>query len=771
MALRRPDFNRITVPMKRIDAFEKVTGKAVYADDMKLDRMLFAKPLYAEHPHAKIIDIDLAEAKTIPGVIDIITAGDSPGSKQVGGVIRDHYVLAFEKVRYHGDVVAVVAAETYQSATEAVEKIRVNYEVLPPILDPLKALKNDPAKVHDERDNNTVESFKIRYGNTEKAFEGAKNVFKATYQTQTVEHAYMERESCVAMKNPDGTITVYGGMQHPFSTRRYVATFLGLPLNHIRVIQTTLGGGFGGKDDTISVVCARAALLALRTERPVKLTLTREESIRESYKRHPFHIELKMAVDDEHNIKALKSYFVADGGPYCAVSPFVIWRPTVQCTGPYKVPNVHCDSFAVYSNNAFSGAMRGFGTPQYNFAIESFIDEVAHTLEVDPIKFRKDNFFQQNDRTHTGQQLAGHKVSIAETVTECLNKFSWDEKYKKCSRGKPTDNKFYGVGMACSYRGVSLGAEGNDFCSAIVNIQPDGSILLEVGVSENGQGSKTAMTRILAGELGIETKHITYLDSDTSSITDGGPTVASRGTLVGGNAVLDAAHQIKTMMEPVIGKLIGKSKQGFLFYKDTIQNPRTKKEISFAEAVTACHNERLYLYALGIWRGPKVGWDEEKGRGDAYFTYVYGCNATEVEIDAETGKVKVLYAVGAHDVGRAINPQMLVGQIQGGMVMGMGQALFEEVKSEAGVIQNTNLNKYKIPRTTDTPPMDAVIVQNPDPSGPWGAKSIGEPTNELMAGAIANAVFNATGVRIRSLPVRPETIIQGLQKEPNSTTL
>lgn len=752
---------------KRIDALEKVTGRAIYADDIKPDRLLYGKQLYSEYPHAKILKIDTAEAMKVSGVEDIITSADCPGSKRVGQVVRDHYVLAEDKVRYHGDVVAVVAAETYEAACEATALIKVEYEPLEPILDPAEAIKEDSPKIHDDKENNIAESFKVRHGNTEKAFEKAEKIFEAEFKTQFIEHAYMEPESCTALMNPDRSITVQGGMQHPFSTRRYVANFLGLPLSRVRIVQTTLGGGFGGKDDTISVICARAALLATRTGRPVKITLTREESIRESYKRHPFNIKLRMAVNKENKIQALDSYFVIDGGPYCSVSPFVIWRPTVQCTGPYKIPNVKCDSIAAYTNNTFCGAMRGFGTPQYNFAIESFIDIVAHELETDPIKFRSQNFFKQNDKIHTGQQLGGHKVSIAQVVTEALNKFDWDLKYKKCSRGEANiENKCYGVGMACSYRGVSLGAEGNDFSSAIVNIQSDGSVLLEVGVAENGQGLKTAMTRILCTEFGIDLSRVTYLDVDTSSVPDSGPTVASRGTLVGGNAVLDAVHQIKDMMTPALGKLIGKSQQGYIFTKDKIINPKTKKEISFSEAVHACHRKKITLHALGEWKGPKVSWKEETGQGDAYFTYVYGCNAVEIEVNALTGQVDVIYAIGAHDVGRAINPQMLAGQIYGGLTMGMGQALSEEIVHKDGKIENLNFNKYKITRSTDVPQMDAVIIENPDPAGPWGAKSIGEPTNELMAGAIANALFNATGYRTLELPIKAEKVLEFIKRSP-----
>lgn len=751
--------------LHRIDAHEKVTGRAIYADDLKPDRLLYGKQLYSEHPHAKILKIDLAEAKNVTGVVDIITSAECPGSKQVGGIIRDHYVLAHEKVRYHGDVVAVVAAETYAAACEAAEKIKVEYEPLQPILDPLAAMKEGSPKVHEERENNIAENFRVRHGNPEKYFEKADKIFEAEFKTQFVEHAYMEPESAVATKNPDGSITVQAGMQHPFTTRRFVAWFLGLPLSKVRIIQTTLGGGFGGKDDTISVICARAALLAFRTDRPVKITLTREESIRESYKRHPFDIRLKMAVDSENKIQALKSYFIADGGAYCSVSPFVIWRPTVQCTGPYKIPRVTCDSFAVYTNNTFCGAMRGFGTPQYNFAIESFMDMVAHGLNLDPVKFRRENFFGQNDKTHTGQLLAGHNVSIAQVVNEALKKIKWNEKYPLCSRGKANpNNNFYGIGFSCSYRGVSLGAEGNDFCFAIVNIQPDGSAVLEVGVAENGQGLKTAMTRILCTELGIDPSLVTYLDVDTSSVADSGPTVASRGTLVGGNAVLDAVRQIKEMMCPVIEKSVGKSSQGYIFARSKIINPRTKKEISFIEAVQKCHESKIYLHAKGVWKGPKVSWKDETGQGDAYFTYVYGCNACEIEVGGESGKIKILRVAAAHDVGRSINPQMTLGQIYGGIAMGMGQALSEEIVHENGKITNLNLNKYRLTRITDIPEMEAIVVENPDPHGPWGAKSIGEPTNELMAGAISNALFNATGYRATELPIKAEKILEHINQ-------
>ena len=747
--------------VQRTDGLEKVTGKAVYADDLCLDKMCYAVPLFAKYPSAKIKKINTERALATPGVIDVITSSDIPGSIKVGGLVRDQYILASDRTRYHGDVVAMVAAETTEIARRAAELIIVDYEPLTPLLSPEEAMAKGAPAVHKETPNNIISSFKIRHGDARKAFKECELLVESEFSTQFIEHAYLEPESCVAVPESDGTVTVFGGMQHPFSTRRFVAAATGLSLSQSRIVQTTLGGGFGGRDDTIAAICARAAVLALRTDRPVKITYTREESIRESYKRHPFNIKYKAGIGRGGKFEAMHVDFTADSGPCCSVSPFVIWRPTVQCTGPYIVKNVHCDSRAVYTNNTFTGAMRGFGTPQQVFACESFIDICAEKAGMDPYEFRKINFFKQNTVTHTGQKLSGHKVSLIEVTDKALKKIGWKSKFKKCSRGKVRDDGLlYGIGFATSYRGVSLGAEGKDFCSALVNIQPDGSLLLEVGVSENGQGLKTVMVHILAKELGVPDDQIRFVDTDTSSIPDGGPTVASRGTIVGGNAVIDAANRIKKQMDPVLRDLLGASRGGYEFKKGRIRNPKNKKSISFKKAVAECHHRTMYLHQLGVFQGPEVFWEEKDGSGNAYFTYVYGCQVCELTVDPKTGKVKVDEVVAAHEVGRAINPQMAAGQIFGGVVMGLGFALSEEIKHQHGIIQTDNYNTYRIPRSTDIPAMTAILVENPDPAGPWGAKSLGEPTNEIMGAAVANAIYYATGCRMTQTPITPARIVK-----------
>lgn len=747
----------------RIDAIDKVTGRAVYAEDIFLPDMIHAVPLHAKFPHARILKIDASQARKISGVVDVITAADIPGKLRVGNIRQDHFVLAKDRTLYHGDVVAMIAAETREAAYAARDAVSVEYEPLPASFSPEDSLKSGALKIHPEYESNVCAHFVTGRGNVDWA---GKVIIERKYKTQHIEHAYLEPEGCVAIADKDGSVTVRGGMQHPFTTQKFVAAVTGLSINKVRIIQTTLGGGFGGKDDTISIICARAAVIAMRTKRPVKIVYTREESVRESYKRHPFSMRYKAAVKKDGTFDSIDVDITADAGAYCSSSPFVIWRPTVQCTGPYVYPNVKCNSRAIYTNNTFTGAMRGFGSPQINFAIESFVDEIAAELKLDPVELRRKNFFRQGVTTHTGQTLDRHRVSIEQVVDAALGRIGWNEKFAKCSRGRPDANgNFYGVGMACSYRGVSLGAEGKDFCAAIIAVQPDAKIQLEVGVAENGQGLKTAMAHICATELGISEDKIIYKDLDTLAVPDSCPTVASRGTLVGGNAILNGVKQIKEKLRPVLAGVIGQASKEYIFRNSEIKNPENGKTVSFEDAVSACHSLNVGLHALGVWHGPRTSWHEDTGQGDAYFTYVYGCQAVEISVDGKTGKIRALKAVGAHDVGKAVNPQMAMGQIYGGMIMGLGFAIKEELIHKEGVIQNLNFNKYRILTSVEIPEMEAILVENGDPAGPWGAKALGEPVNELMGGAMANAVYYATGVRARELPITAEKIMQTLNSK------
>ena len=738
----------------RNDACTKVTGRVKFTDDLKFARLLHAAPVYSDLVHARIVRVATDDAAKAPGVVRVLTARDVPGSNRVGQIFSDYRIFADDKIRYNGDVVAMVVAETRDLAIGAASLVEVEAEPLPAVLDPEEALRPGAVLVHESHGSNLINTHRIRRGNVDDGFRQADFVLEEEFRTQSVEHAYMEPEVAVSVPRPDGVMEVYGSMQHPFSTRRFVSACLGVPLSGVEVVGTPMGGGFGGKDDTAAIVCARTALAAKILGRPVKMMYRRDWSIRESYKRHPYRVTYKMGVTKGGLITAVKCRILADGGAYCSVTPWVTWRSTVQCCGPYVVANVHCDTLGVYTNNVVSGAMRGFGSPQMNFAMEQMVEIAANKVGISVVEFRRRNMVRQGSVTITGQRLDTHKVAMGEVLDAVLRETDYEAKLAKCSLGRSAGDEHYGIGLAMSYRGVSLGAEGADVCAAVINVQADGSILLEVGVHENGQGAESAMSMIAAQELGVGLERIRYRRASTSTVPDSGTTVASRGTIMGGGAVTLAARELKRKIAKAVCGRLRCPARAVRFANDTVLDGAGRKAMPFEEAIRMMFQAQNLPYACGVFKAPGVSWDEHTGQGDAYFTWVYGCQAVELTVNKGTGRVKLLSAVAAHDVGRAVNREMVRGQFFGGMAMATGYALHEEIRSRDGRITNSNLNSYRIPRATDLPEMTAIIVENADPQSPSGAKAVGEPTNEILAPAIANAVFNATGRRELSLPIK-----------------
>ena len=735
----------------RNDAAAKVTGRARFTDDLKLPGMLHAVPVYSEFVHARLIEVDSAAAAKLPGVVRVITARDVPGVNRCGQILKDLLVLADDKIRYNGDVAAVVVAETRAQAVAAARRVRVLAAPWPEVLDPEQALLPGAPLVHEQHGSNLIHRHVIRHGDVDRGFAESAHIVEQGFRTPFVEHAYLEPEAALCRVRDDGVVEVRGSMQHPYSTRRFVSEFLGLPLARVEVVGTPMGGGFGGKDDTAALVCARTALAALLTGRPVKMTYDREWSMRESYKRHPYLMRYRMGVGADGLIKAVHVRMVADGGAYCSVSPWVTWRSTVQCCGPYVVPNVDGEVSSVYTNNVFTGAMRGFGSPQVNFAIEQLVEMAAEKAGLSGVEFRRRNMVRQGSTTITGQVLEGHVVSLSQVFDRVLAESGYEDKLKRASCGRGEDD-YYGIGLALSYRGVSLGAEGTDFCAAVVSVQFDGSVLLETGVHENGQGAESAMILILAEELGVDRGRIVYRRSSTSSVPDSGTTVASRGTIMGGGAVSRAAATVRLQMASAVAVELGCAPEEVRFAGGRLTAPRGKS-VDFTEAARRLYRDQKYPYALGVFPAPHVTWDEHTGQGKAYFTWVYGCQAVELSVGRRTGRIRLLNAWAAHDVGRAVNRAALLGQFYGGMAMGAGYGLFEEAAMKDGRLVSLNYDTYRIPRATDMPEMTAIILENRDPLSPSGAKSIGEPANELMAPAIANAYFHATGQRRFELPV------------------
>ncbi|MCC6398895.1 MAG: xanthine dehydrogenase family protein, partial [Bacteroidetes bacterium] len=687
----------LKTPAWRNDAVAKVTGRIKYTDDLKFANLLHAVPVYGDHVHATIQSIDTQAAEQCEGVVRVLTARDVPGSNRHGQIVRDFRVFADDKIRYQGDVVALVVAESREHAQRAAELVRVHAVPLPSILDPEEAMNSTTHLVHEEFGTNIINTHRVRRGNVEEALRASDIILEHRFETPWVEHAYMEPEAAVCQARPDGVVEVYGSMQHPFSTRRFVAGVLGVPLADVEVIGTPMGGGFGGKDDTAAIVCARTALAARLTGRPVKSMYRRDWSIRESYKRHPYRITYTMGVNRDGKIQAVRCRIVADGGAYCSVTPWVTWRSTVQCCGPYDVPHVHCDTFGVYTNNPVTGAMRGFGSPQMNFVVESMIEIAAVRLGMPAIQLRRLNMVKQGSVTITGQKLDNHTVAMEQVLDAVLRESDYEKKLERCAHGGGDDAEQYGIGLAMSYRGVSLGAEGVDFCAAMINVQADGSIVIETGVHENGQGAESAMILIAARELGVPVDRIRYRRSSTLVIPDSGTTVASRGTIMGGGAITLAARDLKERMAQVAASVLNAQPADLEFRDAHLVHSRDGRSMAFDAVVQEMFSRKQFPHAFGVFQAPTVSWDEEHGQGKAYFTWVYGCQTIELTVNRHTGKVRLLNAVAAHDVGKAVNKAMLEGQFYGGMAMGIGYALFEDLEVADGRIQNTNLNAYRIP--------------------------------------------------------------------------
>jgi len=737
----------------RNDGFAKVTGRAAYADDYSVSGMLHMVPVYADYVAANNLTIDYQKALEVPGCVRILTAEDVPGVTSFGQIEKDYPILAVKNIRSWGDVCALVVAQTREAALQAAELVDIAADPVTPVLSIDDALKDDAPLVPAFGNSNIVAEHRLRHGDPDKEFELCELILEEEFETQAVEQAYMEPESALCIPRHDGVIEVYGSMQHPFSTRRFTAAFLGEPLSNIEVYTIAVGGGFGGKDDNAAAVCARAALAARLLNRPVKLTYKREWSFRETYKRHPYKLKYKVGVSSEGEIRAVKAEMYADSGAYLSVTPWVTLRSTAQCFGPYAVKNIHADIYGIATNNIFNGAMRGFGAPQVNFSVEQIMDIAAHTLGIHPLGMRRINMVKQGSETVTGQILDTHTVSLEEVMNKVAHEIGFRKKYEKCSFGDSGNDELYGIGLAISYRGSSLGAEGMDFCSCIINGQFDGSLMLETGIHENGQGSDSVMMLVLAEELGVNIERIRYRRSSTSNIPDSGTTVATRGTIMGGSSVVKAAGEFKSLLSKNLAERLRCKPEEITFHDDKIWGLNYAYSLTWEEAMHELFLQQITPYAFGVYQAPPVSWDDTTGQGNAYFTYVYSCQAVELTVSKTTGKITLKNIVAAHDIGKAVNRAMVLGQMYGGITQGVGMALMEHFKQHEGKVITTNFDTYKIPRTTDLPEMTGIIVENPDPHSLTGAKGIGEPATELVAPAIANAVYNATGIRCKKLPI------------------
>jgi xanthine dehydrogenase molybdenum-binding subunit len=727
-------------PRPNPNALAKITGTARFTDDYRFPGMLYARTKRAGVAHARIRSIETTKARSLEGVHAVLTHSDVPGRNLHGIVSLDWPVLCADKVRYVGDAVAIVAADTAEIAAAALELIEVDYEPLPVVADAIGALADGAPRVHEERaDGNLLKHIKVRKGDVDDGFAEADVIVDRTYRTPTTEHLFLEPEcsigvpagydparfggSCEVGATSGETAkhdktTIYVGSQIPYADRDQAAAALGVPPTSVRVVATLMGGGFGGKEDITGQV--HVALLAEACQRPVKMLYSRQESLMVHPKRHATVIRMRTGARHDGRLTAVQATLYGDGGAYASLSEKVLTRATTHATGPYDVPNVKVDCFATYTNNVPCGAFRGFGVTQSCFAVESNMDSLADSLRMDAVDLRRLNALEVGSATSTGQVL---RESTG--LLECIDKvdaemrgenfrWSWDEGHRR-----------FAWGTAVAYKNTGLGGGAPDRATAVVEAwgDPGEGVMAEVRISsaEMGQGLPGVLAACAAEELMTDIGKVRVVLGDTDICPDGGPTTASRQTFVSGNAVRLAAAEAARQLSDNQGERV--------HVRYDYEAPETQP--------------------LGTG-------------GDMHVAFSYCAQAALCEVDMRNGEVRVLRIIAAHDVGRAINPLTLEGQIEGGIVMGLGFALTEHFIQEEGKPWTQVMARYKTPSIEHAPRLSSHIVEHEVAAGPYGAKGVGELPSIPVGPAITNAIQRATGVRVRSLPVDQDELLRAI---------
>jgi xanthine dehydrogenase molybdenum-binding subunit len=737
----------------KIDGGLKVTGMARYIDDIELPNMLYGKILRSRYPHAKILRINTERAWRVPGVRAVITGLDTPFNKM--GVLKDQPPLKFDKVRSVRDEVAAVAAETLEAAERAIEEVEVEYQPLDGVFDPEEAMKEEAPLVHEENGSNIV-NLNFTFSTSEasrleKVFETAYAVVEDRYQVHYMNASPMGTMGCIAHYNELGELTVYTNTQAPFLYRHELAKTLGIDPVKIRVIQPEIGGAFGRGMDIYPIDPITAAL-SIKTRRPVKIVFTREEELQYAPPRQPAIFYMRTAAGKDGRLIAREVRAVLDAGAYVSWGPFDGRVMMVTATGLYEVPEVAFKATVVYTNNPYTGTQRGAGNPQITFAIEQQMDALAEELGIDPVEFRILN--ANKPGTVTPQGL---RITTCE-MRECLRRAAQEIGWK--GRGMAGPNR--GIGFAAFFH-VGGGARvyRSDGCGTILTVDDFGLVTVITGSTDLGTGSDTAIAQIVAEELGIPVQNVRVVNDDASIRPWDVGTHASRATFVAGNSALLAARKAKEIILNAAAEVLNTSISSIVVENGVVydrENP--SKRIEFDKLVRRIHfREGGTNIVVSAFYDPPTVMQDESWRGNISAAYVFGAQAALVEVDQETGEVKVLKVVSVHDSGRIINPMAAEGQVHGGVHMGIGYALYEELVLEQGRVVNASFADYHVPTALETPVVKAVFLENPDPAGPFGAKGIGETACIPTAAAIANAVYDATGRRVKKLPIKYRDIL------------
>lgn len=738
----------------RVDSYSKVTGKALYPQDIYMEDMAYGKTLRSTKAHANI-KVDVSEAEKVEGVIKVFTHKDVPNKNVYGVIFKDHEVFASKKVKKIGEPIAFVVGETMNACEEGLEKIIVEYEELEAVFDPVAALKVDAPQVHDKP--NKISHYKLRTGNLEEGIKNSDVIVENTYSTHMVEHAFLQPEAGVSYIDEDGTVVLVVATQYPHYDREEIAINLGLPEETVRIINTNIGGAFGAREDITLQI--HLTLAAYTLKRPVKCIYDREESFFAHAKRHPMVMKYKTGASKDGYLQFAEVEIVGDSGANASWAPNVLRKAGVHANGPYVIPNVKVDSTASYTNNPFTGAMRGFGATQTPVGHEQQMDILAEKLGMDPIEFRMKNIFRKGSETANGQIML-ESVPLDRCIDSVKDHV---EEYKKLKTQSANPLKKRGVGIGVTYYGTGYGNGFPDVSKATVRLLDKGRIGIFVGATEVGQGSKTIMTQIGAEALNIDTSNIDFVCEDTKLMPDAGTSAASRQTYNTGNAIKIACENFLEELKKTAQKELElNTTVGLVLEDDTIYlNFFPQKSITLA-ALSEKYSEEIE--ADGEFIAQTTQMDPETGQGAPYWPYTYNALAVLVEVDVKTGKVEVLESVFAQDAGRAVNPTLVEGQIEGGYAMGLGFTLFEDLKLSDGFMKSHKFSKYLLPTSMDMVDIHTIIVEDPETTAPYGAKGIGEPVTLPVAPAILNAIYDATGVRVKDLPVTPEKFFKVLEE-------
>ncbi len=741
----------------QIDAKERALGVAEFVSDIQLPGMLYGKILRSPHPHARILQIDLSKAKRIRGVKATVTADDTP-KIPFGPRTEDWTIFAVEKVRFIGDEVAAVAAVDEDTAEEALDLIRVEYEDLPAVFDPVEAMRPGAPLIHD-KERNIVSEFKLNKGDVDRAFRECDVVHSERYHTNQVYQAYLEPMACVAHFEPTGKLTLYLATQIPSMTRITYAKALGLPLEKIRVIVPYYGGAFGGKMETNLHLAA--SVLSQKTGKPVRMVNSREEDFMAGNPRVPMYIDLKLGAKKDGTLAGKEVKIIGASGARAVYSMAIVATACYRVDSLYRFEHLRTEGLTVYTNTVPTSCFRGFGNAQMTFALESSLDMIAKALDMDPAELRIKNGLKTGEVSIHGWQIGSS--GLEECVRKAVERSGWMEKRREKRFAR-------GLGLACCNHVSGNRAFSREFDggAGIVRIGREGKVLVYHGESDMGQGQRTVFAQIVAEELGVTLDRIEVAPVDTDISPFGLGSFATRGTVFGGNGVRAAAQDAKRQILEVAAEVFEtipselEAREGKIYVRD--EPERTLPFEKVAE-IGLLRRGGSPIVGTGFWAPDTVLPDPVTKYGNIAPAYPFACQIAEVEVDTETGHVHLLHYTAAHDVGQAINPQTTEGQIHGGVTQGIGWALMEDMIVEKGKVLNPDFRDYVMPGPLDIPPIQSILVEPVDPNGPFGAKGIGEPALNPTPAAVANAIYHAIGVRFTELPITSEKILKALKKD------